>query len=151
MLEIACGALRVRLKPPRTNKATEHQHVGLQWRQLPTLFALQIVPERKIEKRGELDNTQIRMHILILPNSILFPLQCHPPREEKRKLHSWRRLPQRTMMFSALMKNEGSGCAAYVLGVHPNVQLFPSSSSEKQILCNPEIARSSSSTALAPK
>lgn len=79
MLEIACRALRVRLEPHRTNKATEQRRVGLQQRQLPTPSAPQIAPERETEKRGELANTQIQMQTLIVPNSVLFPLLCHIP------------------------------------------------------------------------
>lgn len=47
-------------------------------------------PERKTEQRGELVNTQIWVEILILPNSILFPLQCHPPwgKEESHTLEN---------------------------------------------------------------
>jgi len=46
MLEIARGALGARFKPPGTNKATEHHHVGLQQRWLPTPSAPQIAPEK---------------------------------------------------------------------------------------------------------
>lgn len=86
MLEIACRALRVRLKPPGTNKGTEHQHAGLQQRATNSLCA----PERKAEQRRELVNTQIWVNIVMLPNSILFSLQCHPPwgKEESHTLEN---------------------------------------------------------------
>lgn len=55
-----------------------------------------------------------------------------PSMRKRRKLRSWRQLPQRTMVVSApIQKNEGSGCAAHVLGIRPNVPWFPSSCSEK--------------------